>query len=41
MGTLVQFGAEAVIPTQQSTSFFNELGPLVTGLLVAGRVGAG
>src|SRR3984885_11489614 len=40
-GTLVQFGAEALIPTLQSASFFNELGPLVTGLLVAGRVGAG
>src|SRR4051794_24484249 len=36
-GTLVQFGAEAMIPTLQSASFFNELGPLVTGLLVAGR----
>ncbi len=39
--TLVQFGAEAMIPTLQSMSFFNELGPLVTGLLIAGRVGAG
>src|SRR5260370_31984390 len=40
-GTLVQFGAEALIPSLQSASFFNELGPLVTALLVAGRVGAG
>ncbi|AXC12202.1 ABC transporter permease protein [Acidisarcina polymorpha] len=39
--TLVQFGAEALIPNLQSMSFFNELGPLVAGLLVAGRVGAG
>ena len=39
--SMVQFGAEALIPTLQSMSFFNELGPLVTGLLVAGRVGAG
>jgi phospholipid/cholesterol/gamma-HCH transport system permease protein len=39
-GTLVQFGAEAMIPTLQSGAFFNELGPLVTALLVAGRVGA-
>ena len=39
--TLVQFGAEAMIPSLQSMSFFNELGPLVTGLLLAGRVGAG
>jgi phospholipid/cholesterol/gamma-HCH transport system permease protein len=38
---LVTLGAEAWAPTLQSASFFNELGPLVTGLLVAGRVGAG
>ena len=40
-GTLVQFGAEAEIPTFQSMAFFNEIGPLVAGLLLAGRVGAG
>jgi phospholipid/cholesterol/gamma-HCH transport system permease protein len=39
--TLVSFGAEAMIPSLQSMAFFNELGPLVTGLLMAGRVGAG
>jgi phospholipid/cholesterol/gamma-HCH transport system permease protein len=39
--TLVQFGATAEIPTFQALSFFVELGPLVTALLVAGRVGAG
>ena len=39
--TLVQFGAEAEIPTFQSMAFFNEIGPLVAALLVAGRVGAG
>ena len=39
--TLVTFGAEAEIPTFQSMAFFNEIGPLVAGLLVAGRVGAG
>jgi phospholipid/cholesterol/gamma-HCH transport system permease protein len=39
--TLVQFGAEAEIPNLQSMSFFNEIGPLVAALLVAGRVGAG
>jgi phospholipid/cholesterol/gamma-HCH transport system permease protein len=39
--TLVRFGAEAMIPTLQASSFFNELGPLVTGLLIAGRVGSG
>ena len=39
--TLVQFGAEAQIPTFQSMAFFNEIGPLLAALLVAGRVGAG
>lgn len=39
--TLISFGAEALIPNLQSMAFFNELGPLVTGLLIAGRVGAG
>lgn len=39
--TLVQFGAEAEIPTFQAQAFFNEIGPLVAALLVAGRVGAG
>jgi len=39
--SLVQFGAEALIPAVQSLGFFNEIGPLVVGLLVAGRVGAG
>ena len=37
---LVSLGAGAWAPTLQSASFFNELGPLVTGLLVAGRAGA-
>src|SRR6266853_3201309 len=39
--TLVTFGATAWIPTVQALAFFVEIGPLVTGLLVAGRVGAG
>ena len=39
--TLVQFGAEAEIPSFQAMSFLNEIGPLVAALLVAGRVGAG
>src|ERR1700747_1032453 len=37
--TLVMFGATAMIPAVQALSFFVEIGPLVTGLLVAGRVG--
>jgi len=40
-GTLVTFGAEALIPTVQSLGFFVEIGPLVAALLVAGRVGSG
>lgn len=39
--TLVTFGATAWIPTVQALAFFLEIGPLVTGLLVAGRVGSG
>lgn len=39
--TLVSFGAAAEIPEFQAMAFFNEIGPLVAGLLVAGRVGAG
>ena len=38
--TLITFGAEAEIPTVQSLSFFVEIGPLVAGLLLAGRVGS-
>jgi phospholipid/cholesterol/gamma-HCH transport system permease protein len=39
--SLIEFGAEALIPAVQSLAFFSEIGPLITGLLVAGRVGAG
>ncbi|MEA2874782.1 MAG: phospholipid/cholesterol/gamma-HCH transport system permease protein [Hyphomicrobiales bacterium] len=39
--TLVTFGASSLIPTVQALAFFVEIGPLVTGLLVAGRVGSG
>jgi len=39
--TLVTFGAAAMIPAVQSVSFFVEIGPLVAGLLLAGRVGSG
>jgi len=38
--TLVMFGATAIIPGVQALAFFLEIGPLVTGLLVAGRVGS-
>ena len=39
--TLVTFGAASMIPTVQALAFFLELGPLVTALLIAGRVGSG
>ncbi len=39
--SLIQFGAEALIPAVQSLGFFTDIGPLITGLLVAGRVGSG
>ena len=39
--SLVRFGAAAMVPTVQSLGFFIEIGPLLTALLVAGRVGAG
>src|SRR6266849_5837914 len=39
--TLVMFGAASIIPAVQALAFFLEIGPLVTGLLVAGRVGSG
>src|SRR5580658_4345764 len=39
--TLVQFGAQSEMPSVQSLAFFNEIGPLLAGLLLAGRVGAG
>ena len=35
------FGASAMIPTVQALAFFVEIGPLVAGLLLAGRVGSG
>ena len=39
--TLQRFGAEAMIPTALAFALIKETGPLVTGLLVSGRVGAG
>ena len=39
--TLIKFGAVALSPTLQAVSFITELGPLVTALLIAGRVGSG
>jgi ABC-type transporter Mla maintaining outer membrane lipid asymmetry permease subunit MlaE len=39
--TLITFGAGAMIPTVQALAFFVEIGPLVAGLLLAGRVRSG
>lgn len=39
--SLARFGAAASAPGVQSLGFFIEIGPLLTALLVAGRVGAG
>src|SRR6202041_2883003 len=39
--TLMTFGAGGMIPTVQALAFFVEIGPLVAGLLLAGRVGSG
>ena len=39
--TLVEFGATGMIPSVQADAFFVEIGPLVAGLLLAGRVGSG
>ena len=39
--TLVMFGAASMIPAVQALAFFLEIGPLVAGLLLAGRVGSG
>lgn len=40
-GTLVRFGAEAVLPSMLALSIFKEIGPVMTSLVLAGRVGAG
>ena len=39
--SLVRFGAKSMIPSAIVFSIIHEMGPIVTGLVVAGRVGAG
>ena len=39
--SLERFGAEALIPSGLAIALIRETGPLTTGLLVSGRVGAG
>lgn len=40
-GTLARFGAEAVLPSMLALSVFKEIGPVITSLILAGRLGAG
>jgi phospholipid/cholesterol/gamma-HCH transport system permease protein len=39
--SLVRFGAKSMLPAAIVYSIIHEMGPIVTGLVVAGRVGAG
>lgn len=39
--SMEQFGAKALIPQAVSFGLFKDVGPLVAGLLISGRVGAG
>ena len=40
-GTLARFGAEAFLPSMLALSVFKEIGPVLTSLVLAGRLGAG
>ena len=40
-GTLARFGAEAVLPNMLTLSVVKEIGPVITSLVLAGRLGAG
>jgi phospholipid/cholesterol/gamma-HCH transport system permease protein len=39
--TLAQFGAESWLPAMVSTSIIREIGPVITALICAGKVGSG
>lgn len=39
--SMQQFGAQSMIPEAVSLGLFRDVGPLITGLLISGRVGAG
>jgi len=39
--SMAAFGAQSMIPQAVSLGLFRDIGPLVTGLLISGRVGAG
>ena len=40
-GTLARFGAEAVLPNMLALAVIKEIGPVITSLVLAGRLGAG
>ena len=40
-GTLARFGAESVLPSMLAFSVIKEIGPVITSLVLAGRLGAG
>lgn len=40
-GTLVRFGAEAMMPNMLALSVIKEIGPVITALILSGRLGAG
>ena len=40
-GTLARFGAESVLPAMLALSIVKEIGPVLTSLVLAGRLGAG
>lgn len=40
-GTLVEFGAEAMLPNMLALTVIKEIGPVITALILAGRLGAG
>jgi phospholipid/cholesterol/gamma-HCH transport system permease protein len=39
--TLVRFGAKGMLPTMLVFSVIKEMGPIITGLIASGRIGAG
>ena len=39
--TLARFGADSLLPSMIAIAVVRELGPVITGLMVAGRIGAG
>lgn len=39
--SMIAFGAEAMIPQAVSIGLFRDIGPIITSLLISGRVGAG